>query len=206
MSCVSTSSTRSSLQPGTSMYALFASPKSSGRSASVLGAISTVEASGHLLAFGCRRSRPVRASTGYSPADRLLAAGTGTRRTPVDVRTVGRNERVDVAARSVNGFPLRSIVVGAWDLERGAAPADQEARQIGVMLVQSGAALCLCAELEFAVWSATLGRVATGETVAVTGPLGHMTAGERLVCNGAFSQHPRYGWQLAVETFLGFCR
>jgi hypothetical protein len=28
--------------------------------------------------------------------------------------------------------------VGVWDLERGAAPADQEARQIEVMLVQSG--------------------------------------------------------------------
>src|SRR5205823_9750019 len=40
-----------------------------------------------------------------------------------------------------------------------------------------------------------------GETVTVAGPVGHVTAGEQLVCTGAFLRHPRYGWQFSVETF-----
>jgi len=55
-------------------------------------------------------------------------------------------------------------------------------------------------DLEFAVWSATYGG---DEVVPITlaGPLGHASAGEELLCTGAFSEHPRYGWQFAVETF-----
>src|SRR4051812_26802401 len=46
-----------------------------------------------------------------------------------------------------------------------------------------------------------MGESREGEPVTVTGPLGHVTAGERLVCSGAFSRHPRHGWQFSVETF-----
>ena len=86
-----------------------------------------------------------------------------------------------------------------WDLETDAppstrTPADPDhARRFE-------AALRL-ADLEFAVWTATIGESREGEPVTVTGPLGHVTAGEQLVCTGAFSQHPRYGWQFSVETF-----
>ena len=87
-----------------------------------------------------------------------------------------------------------------WERESTAPPADPEARQIEVLLVQSGPRY-VSADLEFAVWSATLGEGRDGEAVTVTGPLGQVAAGERLVCGGVFSQHPRYGWQFAVETF-----
>ena len=56
-------------------------------------------------------------------------------------------------------------------------------------------------DLEFAVWSATLGEADDPVSITLTGPLGHVTGGDELLCTGAFSQHPKYGWQFAVETF-----
>src|SRR5438128_356718 len=35
----------------------------------------------------------------------------------------------------------------------------------------------------------------------LAGPLGQATPGDQLVFAGAFSQHARYGWQFAVDTF-----
>src|SRR6266516_6150300 len=87
-----------------------------------------------------------------------------------------------------------------WELESAAPPADPEARRIQITLAQSRARY-VSADLEFAVWTATIGEGGEGEPVTVTGPLGHVSAGEQLVCTGAFSQHPRYGWQFSVETF-----
>jgi exodeoxyribonuclease V alpha subunit len=86
------------------------------------------------------------------------------------------------------------------ELESAAAPTDAEARLIQITLAESGPRY-VSADLEFAVWTATIGESRAGEPVTVTGPLGHVTAGEQLVCTGAFSQHPRHGWQFAVETF-----
>jgi exodeoxyribonuclease V alpha subunit len=87
-----------------------------------------------------------------------------------------------------------------WELESAAPPADPEARQIQITLAESRPRY-VSPDLEFAVWPATIGEGREGEPVTVTGPLGHVTAGEQLVCSGAFSQHPRYGWQFSVETF-----
>src|SRR6266536_1687378 len=86
-----------------------------------------------------------------------------------------------------------------WELESAAPPADPEARQIQITLAQSKPRY-VSPDLDFAVWTATIGESREGEPVTVTGPLGHVTAGEQLVCTGAFSQHPRYGWQFSVET------
>jgi exodeoxyribonuclease V alpha subunit len=87
-----------------------------------------------------------------------------------------------------------------WELESPAPPADAEARQIQITLAESRPRY-VSADLEFAVWTATIGESREGEPVTVAGPLGHVTAGDQLVCTGAFSQHPRYGWQFSVETF-----
>src|SRR6266516_3291104 len=57
------------------------------------------------------------------------------------------------------------------------------------------------ADLEFAVWTATVGEVGDVASITLAGPLGHVSAGDELFCTGAFSQHARYGWQFAVETF-----
>src|SRR6266496_6846549 len=76
-----------------------------------------------------------------------------------------------------------------WELESAAPPADPEARQIQITLAQSRPRY-VSPDLEFAVWTATIGESREGEPVTVTGPLGHVTAGEQLVCTGAFSQHP----------------
>jgi exodeoxyribonuclease V alpha subunit len=56
-------------------------------------------------------------------------------------------------------------------------------------------------DLEFAVWSATLGEDVDGEPVTLAGPLGHVAAGDQLVCAGGFTEHARYGPQFQVETF-----
>src|SRR6266536_1365065 len=87
-----------------------------------------------------------------------------------------------------------------WELDSAAPPADPAARQIQITLAQSRPRY-LSPDLEFAVWTATIGESREGEPVTVTGPLGHQLAGEQLVCTGAFSKHPRYGWQFSVETF-----
>src|SRR5439155_935123 len=73
-------------------------------------------------------------------------------------------------------------------------------RQLRVTLAGSGPRY-VSADLEFAVWRATVGESGEGEPVTIAGPLGHLTAGEQLVCTGAFAKHSRYGWQFSVETF-----
>ena len=54
---------------------------------------------------------------------------------------------------------------------------------------------------EFAVWSAVLGEVRDADPVTLTGPLGHVTPGEQLVCSGDYADHPRHGRQFVVESF-----
>jgi hypothetical protein len=92
-----------------------------------------------------------------------------------------------------------------WELESAAPPADPEARQIQITLAQSRPRY-LSPDLEFAVWTATIGESREGEPVTVTGPLGHVTAGEQLVCTGAFSQHPRYGYSSRSRRSAPHCR
>jgi hypothetical protein len=48
---------------------------------------------------------------------------------------------------------------------------------------------------------ATLGEERDGEPVTLVGPLGHVNAGDQLVCTGVFSEHARHGWRFAVTTF-----
>lgn len=83
------------------------------------------------------------------------------------------------------------------ELEDGATPADIDVRELVVTLPASGPRY-VSADLEFAVWTALVGD---GESVTLTGPLGHVSAGDELVCIGGFSLHPKYGWQFAVQTF-----
>lgn len=52
-------------------------------------------------------------------------------------------------------------------------------------------------DAEFAVWTAMLDDT----PVTVTGPLGHVSAGDELLCTGTFEEHQKYGRQFAVETF-----
>jgi len=73
-------------------------------------------------------------------------------------------------------------------------------REIEVTLSRSGPRY-VSPDLEFAVWSATVGETADGEPVTLAGPLGHVGPGEHLVCAGAFAEHARYGVQFSVETF-----
>jgi exodeoxyribonuclease V alpha subunit len=75
-----------------------------------------------------------------------------------------------------------------------------EVREIEVTLSRLGPRY-VSPDLEFAVWPATLGESADGEPVTLAGPLGHVAAGDQLVCAGAFAEHARYGTQFTVETF-----
>jgi exodeoxyribonuclease V alpha subunit len=92
-----------------------------------------------------------------------------------------------------------SIFEAIREIQHPPPPLDRDAREITVSLAESGPRY-VSPDLEFAVWSATYGG---DEVVPITlaGPLGHASAGEELLCTGAFSEHPRYGWQFAVETF-----
>ena len=75
-----------------------------------------------------------------------------------------------------------------------------EVREIEVTLSRSGPRY-VSPDLEFAVWSATVGEEVDGEPVTLAGPLGHVGAGDQLVVAGGFTEHARYGPQFQVETF-----
>jgi exodeoxyribonuclease V alpha subunit len=87
-----------------------------------------------------------------------------------------------------------------WALESDDRPSDPSARQIRVTLALSGPRY-VTADTEWAVWSATLGEERDGEHVSLTGPLGHVSPGEQLVCIGAFSEPAKHGGRFEVETF-----
>ncbi len=87
-----------------------------------------------------------------------------------------------------------------WTSKRGGSPTDPTAEEIRVTLSGSGPAY-VSADLEFAVWAATLGEARDGEAVRLTGPLGHVRPGEQLVCVGTFVEHSRHGWQFVVQSF-----
>jgi exodeoxyribonuclease V alpha subunit len=97
---------------------------------------------------------------------------------------------------------LRTRIVEAiWERQNPQPPLDTDAREITVSLAESGPRY-VSPDLEFAVWSATRSQAdADGVPITLAGPLGHVSAGEELLCTGVFSEHPRYGWQFAVETF-----
>jgi exodeoxyribonuclease V alpha subunit len=73
----------------------------------------------------------------------------------------------------------------------------EERAEIEVTLAQSGPRY-VSPDLEFAVWSAI---AEDGDELTLTGPLGHATPGDQLLCAGRFSEHARYGLQFVVETF-----
>jgi exodeoxyribonuclease V alpha subunit len=87
-----------------------------------------------------------------------------------------------------------------WAIDRDESPSDPGAREIRVTLAASGPRY-VSGDGEFAVWSATLGESRDGEAVRLTGPLGHVAAGDQIVCGGAYLDHPRHGWQFVVESF-----
>jgi exodeoxyribonuclease V alpha subunit len=87
-----------------------------------------------------------------------------------------------------------------WAIDTGEPPADVSAREIRVTLSESGPRY-VSPDSEFAVWTATLGEQDDGESVRLTGALGHVSAGDQLVCAGEYTEHPRHGWQFAVASF-----
>jgi exodeoxyribonuclease V alpha subunit len=91
-------------------------------------------------------------------------------------------------------------VSGWWETFDDGPPVDPETRELHVALSPSGARW-VSADGEFAIWSASLGEEGDGAAITLRGALGHVQAGENLVVAGAVEQHPRYGWQFAVESF-----
>ena len=87
-----------------------------------------------------------------------------------------------------------------WATDRDELPSDLTATEILVTVSPSGPRY-VSDDAAFAVWSAVLGEERDGEPLSLTGPLGHVTPGEQLVCAGAFAEHPRHGWQFVVESF-----
>src|SRR5205085_890402 len=94
----------------------------------------------------------------------------------------------------------RTIFEVIRDLDHPEPPGAADVSELVVTLAVSGPRY-VSADLEFAVWTATVPRADDAVTITVTGPLAHVTAGDELVCTGAFSRHPKYGWQFAVENF-----
>ncbi|MGH2841097.1 MAG: SF1B family DNA helicase RecD2, partial [Solirubrobacteraceae bacterium] len=88
-----------------------------------------------------------------------------------------------------------------WAVDSGRPASEAAAGEIRVTLSGSGPRY-VSADAEFAVWMATLGEEkGEGESLTLVGPLAHVTAGEQLICVGAFAEHPRYGWRFVVESF-----
>ncbi len=86
-----------------------------------------------------------------------------------------------------------------WTLDEDRHPADPDASELAVTLSASGPRW-VSPDGEFAIWSATLGE-GEGERLTLRGALGHVSPGDGLVVAGGYEQHPRYGWQFAVESF-----
>jgi exodeoxyribonuclease V alpha subunit len=85
------------------------------------------------------------------------------------------------------------------ELEHPAPLLEPGPHELQVSLPESGPRY-VSADLEFAVWTASLsGR--PDAALTLTGPLGHVSPGDDLLCTGTFSQHAKYGWQFAVDTF-----
>jgi exodeoxyribonuclease V alpha subunit len=87
-----------------------------------------------------------------------------------------------------------------WAIDTGEPPEDVSAREIRVTLSESGPRY-VSSDSAFAVWTAALGEHGDGEALRLTGPLGHVTPGDQLVCAGAYTEHAKHGWQFAVESF-----
>ncbi len=77
---------------------------------------------------------------------------------------------------------------------------DADVRELVASLADSGPRY-LSPDLEFAVWPATITKAEDVVPITLTGQLGHVAAGEELVCTGRCSRHPKYGWQFTVENF-----
>jgi len=77
---------------------------------------------------------------------------------------------------------------------------DADVRELVATLAHSGPRYA-SPDLEFAVWTATIPESEDVGPITLAGPLGHVAAGEELVCTGRFSRHPKYGWQFTVENF-----
>lgn len=84
-----------------------------------------------------------------------------------------------------------------WVFEDEGPPLDEETREVAVTLA-AGGPRWVSPDGEFAIWSSSLD---SGRLLTLRGALGHVAAGESLVVAGAVEQHPRYGWQFAVESF-----
>jgi exodeoxyribonuclease V alpha subunit len=93
-----------------------------------------------------------------------------------------------------------TIFEGISGVDHSAPPVDADVRELVATLAESGPRY-VSPDVEFAVWSATMPGAEDVVPITLTGPLGHVTAGEELVCTGMFSRHPKYGWQFAVENF-----
>jgi exodeoxyribonuclease V alpha subunit len=87
-----------------------------------------------------------------------------------------------------------------WQTRTIERPSDPHATEIVVTLAESGPRY-VSDDAEFAVWTGTLGEEADGEPVRITGALGHVRAGEQLLCAGRYTEHAAHGWQFAVERF-----
>lgn len=84
-----------------------------------------------------------------------------------------------------------------WVFEDEGPPLDEETREVAVTLA-AGGPRWVSPDGEFAIWSSSLD---SGRMLTLRGALGHVAAGESLVVAGVVEQHPRYGWQFAVESF-----
>src|SRR4051794_6861741 len=89
-----------------------------------------------------------------------------------------------------------------WPIRRCSEPGSLSsgAMEIAVTLSPSGPRY-VSDDSEFAVWSGVLGEVRAADPVTLTGPLGHVTPGEQLLCVGDSAEHPRHGRQFAVQSF-----
>src|SRR5207244_2519405 len=92
-----------------------------------------------------------------------------------------RLERGAVDADRRDACHPGSIVGAMWQASTIEAPSDPQASEIQVTLSESGPRY-VSADAEFAVWTAALGESHRGEQVRLTGALGHLRAGEQLVC------------------------
>jgi exodeoxyribonuclease V alpha subunit len=84
-----------------------------------------------------------------------------------------------------------------WNTSKpGAAPLLPDETELEVML--EGDAPVFTRD-DFAIWNAS--RVSNGDRVSIQGSLAALAGGERVICEGAWSQHAKYGWSFKVTRY-----
>lgn len=106
-------------------------------------------------------------------------------------------------AKPAKQFSASQWGMGVNKIVPGDRPPDPTAGEIRCVISGTKARF-VAADHSFAIWKAVIdsGNDDPDLEITVTGPLAQVTPGEMLVCQGAWKNDARYGWQFKVKEYV----